>query len=150
MKRLRPQSILWFERLFLASVLSATVDLYVHWDDYALDAEFDAETRLIVVVVIMLGTVVSYAVQISLWYFVAHRASNIARWILVVITVLSLLGIAIYFEGYSSTEKFFVVATQSLAVLAVLCMFIGGSPEWFRTKGAIIGNQAENLSDVFK
>lgn len=150
MKLRRPRSILWFERLFVASVVSSTIDLFVHWEDYAFDEEFDAQGQQIYAAVIMLGIVVSYAVQIALWYFAAYRASNIARWILVMLTALSLSGIAIYIQDYSGSELVFLIVTQSLVLASILCLFLGGSREWFRTKGVISSNQTEELSDVFK
>lgn len=150
MKRQRPKSILWFERLFIASVVSATIDLFVHWQDYTFDEEFDAQAQQIYAVVMMLGIVVSYAVQIALWYFAAYRASNIARWILVIMAALSLFGIATYIQDYSGSELVFLIVTQSLVMASILCLFLGGSREWFRTKGAISSNQTEELSDVFK
>lgn len=150
MKAQRPKSILWFERFFIASVITATIDLFIHWEDYAFDEEFDAQAQQIYTVVMMLGLVVSYAVQIVLWYFAAYRASNIARWILVILTALSLLGIAIYIQDYSGSELVFMIVTQCLMFASILFLFLGGSPEWFRTKGVISSNQAGELSDVFK
>lgn len=150
MKLPRPKSILWFERLFIASVVSETIDLFVHWDGYVFDEEFDAEARQIYVIIMMLGIVLGYAIQISLWYFVAYRASNVARWILIALTALSFLSGAIYFQDYSGSEFIFLIVTQSLVLVSILFLFLGGSREWFRTKGAISSNQTKELSDVFR
>lgn len=150
MKRQRPQSILWFERLFIASVASATIDLFVHWEDYEFDPDFDADARQIYAIVMMLGIVLSYAVQISLWYFIAYRASKVARWVLILLTAVSFVSGAIYFQDYSGSDLVFFIVTQSLVLASILFLFLGGSREWFRMKGAISSNHTTELSDVFK
>ncbi len=149
MKRSRPKSIIWFERFFVASVLSETIDMFVHWDSYFFDQGGDAEARQILVITMALATVLGYAVQIALWYFIAYRASNIARWVLVIITALSLLMSAVFYQGYSGSELIFLAVTQSLMLISILCMFLRGSREWFRTKGAISSNNDKELSDIF-
>ncbi|MEP3224774.1 MAG: hypothetical protein ABJO01_02275 [Parasphingorhabdus sp.] len=149
-KAQRPKSILWFEICFLASILSSTIDLIMHWESFWFDTEFDDASRQFFVIVTMLTLVASYAIQICLWYFIAHRASNFARWGLVALTILGSLSIAINFKAFAGSELIFLIVTQSLVLASILFLFLGNSSEWFRTKGAITTGATTQLSDIFR
>ena len=90
---MRPTSIVLFERLFLLSLAIALVNGFLQYD--ALVAQVGNDPALAqlgwgsgAILVVM---AISLLIPLLLWYFIARRASNIAKWILVVMTLLGLL-----------------------------------------------------------
>ena len=89
----RPASIVTFERAYLAAIVIGIVNTVLSWsqvnamlDDPAIKAAGIGTGALIFSVV--LGIII----PLVLWYFIARRASNVARWIFVVLTALGVFG----------------------------------------------------------
>jgi hypothetical protein len=90
---MRPPSIVLFEKVFLAAIVLGLINSLLFWgsmtevlDDPAMKAAGMGTGFMLVSVVI--GTTIS----LLLWYFIARRASNVAKWIFVVILALGVFG----------------------------------------------------------
>src|SRR6186713_2550959 len=87
---MRPNSIVMFERLFLASLAVGVLAFAVGFDQVMAALARDATYRragLGAGFVISL-TVAGYAIYLLLWYLIARRAVTAAKWILVVFTAI--------------------------------------------------------------
>jgi uncharacterized membrane protein len=91
---MRPASIRLFDKVFFASLALGIINTLLSWrlvasaaDDPALRASGMGEG------VIVTGLALGIALPVLLWYFVARRASNIAKWLYVVLTAFGLLGL---------------------------------------------------------
>ncbi|WP_417322010.1 hypothetical protein [Erythrobacter aureus] len=121
---MRPVSILWFERLFLLSLVLVLVNSVVQYDaflaqirsDPALAAMGPGNSFAVGVIAI------SLLIPLILWYFIARRASVIAKWMLVVLTAFGLLFVnfdpATMFNPARLTSL--VVTVLQLAAIALL------------------------------
>ena len=122
---MRPTSIVLFERLFLLSLAIALVNGFLQYD--ALVAQVGNDPALAqlgwgsgAILVVM---AISLLIPLLLWYFIARRASNIAKWILVVMTLLdagqlgSLAGIA-------------SLAVTILQLVAIVLLFRADARAW--------------------
>ena len=95
----RPRSILMFERLFLASILLGFVIVPSGWETAR--AELRAAPELPGAVELasmgmpfMIGIfVVTTIINVLLWYFIARRASVVAKWILIAFNVLAIVAL---------------------------------------------------------
>ena len=83
---MRPPSIVLFDRLFLASLAVSLISLALNYAAIAQQvtgapgmAELGLGAGFFAGIL-----VVSYAISVLLWFLVAHKASNVAKWILVV------------------------------------------------------------------
>jgi hypothetical protein len=90
---MRPISIVWFERLFL---LSLSVALFVSLLQYdLLLAQVEGQVAFVPLGLrsglVFAVFAISLLVPFVLWYFIARRASNPAKWILVLLTAAGLL-----------------------------------------------------------
>lgn len=89
----RPPSIILFERLFWSSTLVSIVTTFITWNEMA--TAFDREAGVgrssgsFGVVFVIL--VISLAIVFALWYAIARRGSNVAKWIYVVLTAIGAL-----------------------------------------------------------
>ena len=113
---MRPTSIVLFERLFLLSLAIALVNGFLQYD--ALVAQVGNDPALAqlgwgsgAILVVM---AISLLIPLLLWYFIARRASNIAKWILVVMTLLGLL-----FVNLDPGQLGSLAGIASLAVVAI-------------------------------
>lgn len=85
----RPTSILWFERLALLSIALGMVSGYLQWDEtFAITAR-DGFGPGIVIALMVFG----YGLVLLLLWLVVRRASNVAKWIYVVLSALGFLGL---------------------------------------------------------
>src|SRR5687768_11985291 len=89
---MRPDSIIMFERLILASLALSMFNFFVGYEPMM--EQLDREPALQQVgfgVGFVIGSlVVGLAIYLLLWFLIARKASNVAKWILVVLTALGL------------------------------------------------------------
>lgn len=132
---MRPASIQWFERIYLATLVLGLVNLLVHFGKLG---EVMGNTGSTMTVV-MLSFAIGIAISLAFWYLVARRASNIAKWFLVVLVVLGVLGLPGAY-GMISTLGLPYVALGALStllqVVAAGLLFTAESRRWFAAKGA--------------
>jgi|GEM_PF-523172 len=148
MTKNRPQSIIWFERLFLASIAVTFVDMFVHPDTFFGTDEMADDAGLIFALLMVVATLIWLGIEILLWFFIVHRASNLAKWINVILLVLSLGLTMSSISEYSSSENFFTAVTHSLLTGATLYLFRPDAALWFRSKGLISDGEGDELSDI--
>lgn len=146
----RPGSIIWFERLFFGSFAVSFIDMFVHRELLFSDEEFGDDLGLTFILAMLGVMIVSYGIQILLWFYTAHRASNIARWIYIILWIVGMVGLAIYIFDYTTSELIFFAVAQSLALGSVICLFTPEARFWFRSKGLIAEGDGEDLSDIFQ
>ena len=133
---MRPPSIVIFERLFLASLVLSVIGFIVSYGAMTEDVEREpALQQLGVGGGFVIGTfMVSVAIYLLLWFFIARKASNIAKWILVVLTgigvVLSLISFA---RGRAIDLRAMLdIAYYALAVGAVAFLFRSDAVAWLK------------------
>src|SRR5688572_25908032 len=92
---MRPQSIVLFERLFLASLVLSVVNFVVGYDAAMAElgrqpgmARIDFGSELLV------GTMAfTTAVYLLLWYLIARKASTVAKWFLTAFTAIGVVSL---------------------------------------------------------
>ena len=137
---MRPQSIIVFERLFLASLVLSTINFVVGYDAamaavtaVPLLAELDIGGEVLVG-----SMIVGTAIYLLLWFLIARKASNVARWLLVALTI---LGVLSYLASLSAPAAFsnamsaLSLAYYVLAVAAVAFLFRDDAGAWLRGDG---------------
>ena len=124
---MRPTSIVLFERLFLLSLAIALVNGFLQYD--ALVAQVGNDPALAqlgwgsgAILVVM---AISLLIPLLLWYFIARRASNIAKWILVVMTLLGLLFVNLDAGQLGSLAGIASLAVTILQLVAIVLLFLG-------------------------
>ncbi|MEO9467371.1 hypothetical protein [Parasphingorhabdus sp.] len=132
------------------SIFGSFVELVLQWDNIFVDDEFDPETYRIFVAATISAMVIVFAIELLLWFYTAHRASKIAKWILISISVASLVSWAVDYTGYEGTDLVFYAASKTLAFVAFALLFRSDARLWFASKGAISLEKDTDLEDVFK
>ena len=141
---MRPQSMQWFDGLYLgANALGVVTSLALmrRAQDMVdgLGMGFTggmalAQTETAIHIVI------TAAINLSLWYFISRRASNIALWLLVALVGVGLYGLL--FGSMMPTTLFadwapaLVLMNVVLQTCAVACLFMPDARAWFAEKAA--------------
>lgn len=134
---MRPASILMFERLFLASVALSVIGFLVSYEaameqlagePAVVDMGFGVE---LVVGLMVLMT----AIYLLLWFLIAHKASTVAKWILIVFTVLGLAAFAVTLAVATvpwDLATMLNLAVYALDIAALVFLFRDDARAWFR------------------
>ncbi len=127
---MRPSSIVWFERLFLLSLALAMLNAVLSYG--MLVAEVESEPALAGMGGPLVLTVVaaSLLIPLILWYFIARRASVIAKWLLVALIAIGLLFGSYGFESGITLPDLLGVVVTILQLLATALLFRADAREW--------------------
>ena len=134
---MRPKSIIMFERLFLASLLLGLLNFGLSYRDAAALVANDAGAQKLglgpgFLIGIM---IVSYAIYLLLWFLIARMGSNVAKWILVVLTAIGVLSALPALTGAWDVTLALSLAVYALEILALAYLFKPDSKTWFGGKG---------------
>ena len=128
---MRPQSIVLFDRLFLASLVLALINAALAYSTLVEEVEADPALAQIGGGAIVIGVVLaSLLIPLVLWYFIARRASNIAKWLLV-----ALIAIGLFFGNFSFSDGLSLPAILGLVVtllqvVAIIMLFRADARAW--------------------
>ena len=90
---MRPQSIELFEKVYLGAIAIGLINAVLSWSQVdAMLADPRMQAAGLGTGTLVFGLIVGILLPLLLWYFIARRASNVAKWIYVVLTALGLFG----------------------------------------------------------
>ncbi|MEM7665305.1 MAG: hypothetical protein AAF250_05570 [Pseudomonadota bacterium] len=116
---MRPQSIDTFDKLYLGALVVGLLNYLVSWD--TMMEELAATGFGMVFAIITAG--ISYGISLLLWYFISRRASNVAKWILVVLTVIGLLFIPFGLIEAPILELILTLVITAMQIAAIYFLF---------------------------
>lgn len=130
----RPRSIELFERCYLGGWAVAVVNTLLNWSKWQDDPRIAQAAEQIGSWYLPTTTIIGLMIPLILWYFIARRASAVAKWIMVVLTALGLVGIAISLAmGTFPTglSGIFGLVGVALNVAAATMLFRADAKPWF-------------------
>ncbi len=134
---MRPQSIIKFDQLFLAMIMLGLVGLGINWD-WSI-AQFDSNPGLSQLGWNAAGMLIgifafSTAINLLLWYFISRRASNVARWILTVLTGYGLISVPFSFFLVPVPLSSLIIGLVAAALQAAMLWFLfrPDAAAWFK------------------
>jgi uncharacterized membrane protein len=89
----RPQSIIWFERLYLALIAIGLLNAVLRWSSMQEMIAQQPNSAVLPDWFLPMTLGIGFLINILFWYFIARRGSNVARWIYIVILVIGVLGL---------------------------------------------------------
>jgi hypothetical protein len=131
---MRPESIILFERLFLVSLAVSAVSFAIGYEDTMRIAASDPAMRQFGLGEgFILGTLaVSFAIYLLLWYLIAHKASNVAKWILIVLVAIGAASVPLALSGPLGLTVWLNLAVYALEIAALVVLFRADAKAWFR------------------
>lgn len=131
---MRPASIIMFERLYLGSVGISVVSVVIGFQ--AIGADFAQEPGI---AELGLGSgflgafmAIGLGISLLLWWLIAYKASNVAKWILIVLTGLGLISVPGTFLGPWDAATILSLASYALTIGAIVYLFADDAKAWFR------------------
>lgn len=137
---MRPQSIVRFEQAYLGATLLWLVNLGVGWkarlESVNANPAFAGNPQMAELAqTMMIGTtVVMLALWLLLWYFTARRASVVAKWVLVALFGLSVVGLPFTLLSYpvvGALSTVLSLGTFALTAWSVWLLFRPDASSWF-------------------
>ena len=135
----RPPSIVLFEKLYLAAIVVGIVNTFVSWsqvnamlDDPRVQAAGMGNGTLV------FALFVGILIPFLLWYFIARRASNVAKWVLVVLTALGLFGFLSSLANPLAPKGLAMILGAVALVLQLYAAWLLFRPDakaWLESKG---------------
>ena len=138
---MKPQSIRRFDLFYLGSIVLSVVAYLMSYD--SLVASMAGRTAA-VGITLGSGTVIatiaiSIALSLLLWFLVSQKRLVAAKWVIVVLFLLGLLGIPGLFSGGWTILKTLSALDLLLEAAAVYCLFQPDAKAWFASRRAGAG-----------
>lgn len=135
----RPKSIIAFERAFWASFAVSLIRSLLTWKDvlkaYQRDPSLAAMNFGSSFLIAILG--ISFGIQLLFWYFIARKASNVARWIYAVLMALGIVSSLATINDPAlpgSISLIFSLGSSALTALAIFFLFRPDASAWLTEK----------------
>lgn len=135
----KPDSIIWFDRLFLGSMVLGALNFIFGWN--ALSAKITASPEFAATGFgtgfILVSAVIGMIINLIFWYFVSARGSKVAKWILTVFFAIGLLSIVNNLNNPLGPQGIQLVVTLIITVAqgaAIYMLFRPDSAAWFSRK----------------
>ncbi len=141
----RPQSIVWFERCYLAALLLGAINTALQWQTIQERIAANPASAVVGSWFMPATLAISWGITLLLWYFTARRASNVTRWIIAVffaIGVLSVIGTLVTGQYPPGLAGIVGTVAFGLQAVAVWMLFRPDAKPWF-------AGQPTNLTDTF-
>ncbi len=140
---MRPVSMQWFSRLFLATVALGIVSTVVNWPTLMVNLAAHPVLARSGTGFLVGSMLVGAAINMLMWYFITLRASNVARWIWIVLAVIGLpasVGAVLNHGPVPSPLMVTAIIGISLVlnVANLILIFRADSRAWFATRGNVI------------
>ncbi|HEY0594358.1 hypothetical protein [Sphingopyxis sp.] len=135
----KPDSIIWFDRLFLGSMVLGALNFIFGWN--ALSAKITASPEFAATGFgtgfILVSAVIGMIINLVIWYFVSARGSKVAKWILTVFFAIGLLSIVNNLNNPLGPQGIQLGVTFVIALVqgaAIYMLFRPDSAAWFSRK----------------
>ncbi|HET9509647.1 MAG TPA: hypothetical protein VFO80_00720 [Sphingomonas sp.] len=94
---IRPKSIELFERCYLGGWAVGLVNTLINWSNVRQDARVVAAAEQVGTWYLPTITAIGLIIPLVLWFFIARKGSVVAKWIMVVLTAIGVIGLALAF-----------------------------------------------------
>jgi hypothetical protein len=128
----QPRSIKRFDLFYLSSIAVGTVGFFIGYDDTLRRLhEQTAGTGMEMGAGFTTTTfIIGLAITLLLWWLVSAKRSAVAKWILIVLSALSLLGLPGLFENLT-LATILQLLSLALSLVAIYFLFQPDTKPWF-------------------
>lgn len=135
---MRPSSIIWFERLYLLSLILGTLHGIFFFDETVAQIESDPGMGALgmgagFAIIIM---TVTFLFSLLFWYLIARKGSNLAKWVLVVLTVVGLLFVPSSMAQMATINQAVTLILTLLNLFAIAFLFRKDARDWLTAGSA--------------
>lgn len=131
---MRPKSIIMFDRFYLASLALGVINFFVGYEATMALMEAEpgsAELGLAGPGILWGSFAFGMAISLLLWFLISRKANNIARWILVVLAVIGVIGLPFSLGQLPPLQLVGSLVITAVNLLAVYFLFRPDAKAWF-------------------
>ena len=131
---MRPASIVNFERLYLGALVIGVINTVLTFETTLAQVEAQPGAESMGSNIFYISLAIGFLIPILLWYFVARRASVVAKWIVVVLFVLGVFGFLFSFSQPVAPEGIALIlgiVSMLMQAAAVWMLFRPDAKAWF-------------------
>ncbi len=134
---MRPKSILIFERIFFVSLALGVVNSALNWNSSLQQLAADPATANFGSGFMILTLLFTWGISLLFWYFIARKASNVAKWIYTIFFAIGLLMMPFTIMQFPPLVMVLTLIITALSCYALYLLFRPDAKEWFENKGKI-------------
>lgn len=142
---MKPKSINLFNITFWIATAGTILSTVVYWGEITAVIEEDPTVAPFVFGGFVVGLVIAFAIPIGLWALIMFKASNVARWIYTVLTVLGAALTLIGLFDVSMVEAVSSAVLTALSIVTVILLFRPDAADWFESRGGPAANEASTF-----
>jgi hypothetical protein len=142
---MKPLSIKRFEQLFIASAVITVLATMLNYGVLRSQAIAQGSAAASPIA----GVVFELLVSLALWYAIVRRASNVAKWILVVLVTLGAISLPWTYEEVflvSRSYSLLSIVAFVLSLASTALLFTQESIVWLKSKGTVLPVSADIFS----
>jgi uncharacterized membrane protein len=131
---MRPASITRFDQLYLGALALGIVNTVLAYDATMTQLEADPDVAAAGMAgpgVIIGAFAFGFAISLLLWFFISRRASGIAKWVLVVFTVIGTLMLPLSLTAVPLVQLIVTLVITAMQIGAVWYLFRPDARAWF-------------------
>lgn len=143
---MRPQSIVLFDRLFLASIALSVVSFAIGYDAIMEAMANDSTLQRAGLQgsgIVMGAAAAEYVIYLLLWHLIAHKAANWAKWVLVLLFAISLTSLSRSLGGSLGLSAMLGLGVYALRILAVVSLFRADAVAWLRGESTVLSDPVD-------
>lgn len=137
---MRPQSIELFEKIYLGAIALGLLNTFLSWGQVnALLDDPNVKAAGMGSGTLLFAVAVGVLIPLLLWYFIARRASNVAKWIYVVLTAIGVFGFLSSLANPMVPKGLISIigaVTMAMQIYAAWLLFRPDAVAWLEGKGA--------------
>ena len=135
----RPASIVLFEKLYIAVIVIGVIGVALSWNSLSAMAGAQPGVPASMGSGILIGALIfGFLIPLLLLYFIARRASNVAKWIFVVLTAFGVYSVIAGLANPMMPKGLLLAVNVVSLVLTLYCAWLLFRPDakaWLDSKG---------------
>ncbi len=130
---MRPNSIIKFEQLFFVGLVLGAIAFFMNFDAALAEIQSDPNvTALGMGSGALIGMYLfGLAINLLLWFFIARKGSDIAKWIYIVFFAIGLIGLPALFLGGFDLTKILGLIGFAIQAFMIYLLFQPDAKSWF-------------------
>ncbi|MDJ0978544.1 MAG: hypothetical protein QNI87_08400 [Erythrobacter sp.] len=135
---MQPQSIVNFSRIYLGSLALGIGNFIASYDSVMAELQADpvvAEMGFASLGFVLGTAAIGWGISLLIWFFIARRASKIAKWILVALTALGLAMLPSSLATMPTVSLVVTLVITAMQLVAIYFLFRPDARAWFDSKG---------------
>lgn len=134
---MRPNSIIRFEQLFLGALALNVLNIILNWDSWSMVMDQGDGSDGMNAFATFTIIIAPFLINLWLWYKIARKASNVAKWLLIVVFLVGIIWSLATVDNYRTLGLTILFSIIALKAGAIYMLFRRDAKQWFAAKTVV-------------